>query len=399
MARLDFILHGLSVSFETEDSDLHDFVREYFGTHDRPGARPALSIRASWGWGGRANGSRAVTGGRAGAEGETGRGEEATAERAGRGLTLAAGPDGSLRAEWSRVPDFPELQMTFDIAPGPPAELRVGADCAYVPRGLARRLRYMKSSAVEKKRGRLFFKLVYFMVYYPMAWYLERTRGWGLLHASAVTLPDGGAVLLSGLGGVGKSTLGLALLQGQDAGGASQALASSVGTRSVPKLLSDNLLFHDEQSVYACPEPVRLDARSLAGIGGSAGAQRTGLPVSAHPKPTYRVDRNLTSMAAPPEAVYFLRFARRSGETPIPAARAAEMLLAGNDLAREIKDYRPCAALLTMIAAEAGGPPAAPRASLTGLLSRARCFIFRIGEGEPIARTAARLADHVGARA
>jgi len=139
---------------------------------------------------------------------------------------------------------------------------------------------------------------------------------------------------------------------------------------------------------------VRLDAASLAGMADSGiEPERTRLPVTAHPKPTYRVGPARRAQSALPAAVYFLRFASRSGSTPLSPDRAAEMLAAGNDLAAEIKDYRPCHALLTTLAAGSGAPPPAPRASLSKLLSRAECAVFRIGEGEKIPDTVARLAE------
>jgi hypothetical protein len=217
---------------------------------------------------------------------------------------------------------------------------------------------------------------MYYMVYFPVAWHLERSRGWGMLHASAVVMPSGRAVMLTGMGGVGKSTLGLSLL-----------------SRPGARLISDNLLFHDEKRIYSCPEPVRLDAAAFEGIsGGGVQPERSALPETAHPKPTYRVGEGRRADAASPGAVLILRFSEEPGADPIDPTRAAEMLRAGNDLAREIEDYRPCASLLTMMAAERGKPPRAPGASLENLLKGSRCMIFRIGNGESVAETTARVA-------
>jgi hypothetical protein len=67
--------------------------------------------------------------------------------------------------------------------------------------------------------GRLFLGLIYYLIYFPWAWWLERERGWTLLHAAAVTAPAGSGswgpqngVLFSGLPGCGKSTTTLAFL-------------------------------------------------------------------------------------------------------------------------------------------------------------------------------------------
>lgn len=368
MSHLHFDLHGLSVSIETQDSDLTDFVKAHFEAARGASAEADLSVKAVWRWGSRR--PPAPQGGNG-----------ARAERLGRGLTLSRGSRGDqLEAVWTKVPDFPELTLGFELEGDAAPRLKVEAVCAYEPKGVGRRLGYLRRERVDRKRNRLFFKLMYFMIYYPMAWHFERTRGWGLLHASAVTMPSGRAVLLSGMGGVGKSTLGLSLL-------------SHPGV----KLLSDNLIFHDEDRIYSCPEPVRLDAASVAGMT-EAGMepQRTKLPRTAHPKPTYGVGAGKRAAAGPPGAVFFLRFAPRSGVTSIDATRAASMLIAGNDLAREIKDYRPSAALLSILAAERGRPEPATPARLTKLLESVPCAIFRIGEGEPIAQTSARLAECAG---
>ncbi|HEY3174494.1 MAG TPA: hypothetical protein VGK94_01900 [Candidatus Polarisedimenticolia bacterium] len=373
MRDLHFDLHGLSVSIRVEDHDLRDFIKEHFQTEKGANPEAELSIKAVWRWGARA--PVAPPG--------PGKGP-AVIERLGRGVSLARGRDEAgggdgLRAVWTKVPDFPELTLAFEMEGGPGGRLKVEADCAYQPKGMARRIEYLRPSRADKKRNRLFFKLMYFMVYYPMAWTFERTRGWGLLHASAVAMPSGQAIILSGLGGVGKSTLGLSLL-----------------ARPGVRFLSDNLIFHDEERIYACPEPVRLDAAAVAGMAeGGMEPERTKLPASAHPKPTYRVVAARRADAAAPGAIYFLRFAQRSGVTRIDARRAAAILAAGNDLAREIKDYRPTSALLSILAAERDRPDPAGRSNLARLLAPARCAIFRIGEREKITDTAARLADEL----
>jgi len=369
MSDLHFDLHGLSVSLELDDDDLRAFVKEQFETKKGTDPDAELHVKASWRWG-----KQAAKGPFAAASGPE-------REKVGRDVTLVLEQGVPASVLWQRVPDFPELKMSFELEGDLVCRLNVTADCAYVPEGMGRKLEYLRRGRVDRKRNRLFFKLMYFMVYYPLVWMVERTRGWGLLHASAVTLPSGKAVILSGLGGVGKSTLGLSLL-----------------SRPGARLLSDNLIFHDEERIYSCPEPVRLDEASLKGMAeGGVEPQRTRLPLSAHPKPTYRVASARRAAAALPAALYFLRFASRSGVTSLRPGQAAEMLLAGNDLAREIKDYRPCSSLLTMLAAERGAPPMAKRASLARLLEPVRCAVFRIGEGEKVADTAARLAERVEA--
>ncbi len=369
MTSLRFDLHGLSIAVAAADPHLRSFVREHFEAERGTDPGADLSVRAGWRWG--AERDRG-----AGLAERSSRG--AAVETVGRGVALVRG-GGRLQAVWTRVPDFPELQMAFDFGERGAGRLAVEAECGYSPRGVAKKLEYLSPARVEHKRSRIFFKMMYFMVYYPFAWLLERGRGWGLLHASAVILPSGRAVILSGLGGVGKSTLSLALL-----------------SRPGSRLLSDNLIFHDGERIYACPEPVRLDEAAAAGVAAEGlEPRRTELPASTHPKLTYRVAPSRRAAAAPPAAVCFLRFAPAAGWSDLEPRQTAEMLRSASDLAREVKDYRPCAALLGMLAAERGAPPPAPRADLERLIAPARCGIFRIAEGERVRDTAARLARHL----
>ena len=361
MRGLHFHLHGLTVSVETADADLRAFVQAQFEAEDGAACRPDVSIRATWRWGDAGQAASPSPG--------------AGAQHHGRGVSLEAAGDGSVGARWSRVPGFPELKLSFALRGEAAPVLGVEADCTYSLRGLGHRLGYLRPGRADRKRNRLFFKLMYHMIYFPIAWHLQRSRGWGLLHASAVALSDGRAVVLSGMGGVGKSTLGLSLL-----------------SRPGARLVSDNLLFHDEERIYACPEPVRLDATALAGISeGGVEPERSALPSTAHPKPTYRVEESRRALAAVPSTVIFLRVAEEPGAGSIDTSDAAEMLRAGNDLAREIENYRPCASLLTMMAVERGGPSRVPAASLAKMLEGSRCMVFRIGRSESVPQTAARL--------
>src|SRR5262245_57032937 len=74
---------------------------------------------------------------------------------------------------------------------------------------------------------RKFFSLMRYLVHFPIAWHLERTRGWCLVHASAVT--DGSrAILIAGPGGAGKTTTCVGLV-----------------SRAGMSVVTENLLFTD----------------------------------------------------------------------------------------------------------------------------------------------------------
>ncbi|RMD99203.1 MAG: hypothetical protein D6814_06015, partial [Calditrichaeota bacterium] len=90
-----------------------------------------------------------------------------------------------------------------------------------------------------------YFSLMSYLVYYPVTWYLETFRNWTVLHASALSYKDRG-VMIGGLGGVGKTTTCMALVQYAGA-----------------RLISENIIFTDGAYIYPFNEPIRLNAESL----------------------------------------------------------------------------------------------------------------------------------------
>ena len=122
-----------------------------------------------------------------------------------------------------QVPGFPGLQWALQ-----PKETSLTVQAVYRPPGLRRRLSWVVRSALGGGAyQRVMDGLLYYLVYFPLFWWLERTRGWHLLHGAAVEL-EGRGLIVAGLPGGGKSTLMLALLAQEGA-----------------RLLSDNLLFYD----------------------------------------------------------------------------------------------------------------------------------------------------------
>ncbi len=80
---------------------------------------------------------------------------------------------------------------------------------------------------------------------FPIATYLAKYRNMFFLHGGAVKFSDKNIAFL-GLQGVGKSTLMLRMLREPNS-----------------KFLSDNIYFHDSSKLFACPETLRLDNKSL----------------------------------------------------------------------------------------------------------------------------------------
>lgn len=86
------------------------------------------------------------------------------------------------------------------------------------------------------------------LIYSPLFWLAERHQGRYLLHAAGVER-DGRGVILTGLNGVGKTSLALSMAQ-----------------RGY-SFLGDNYLLFDEDTVYAFPEAIRLPDEMVQTLG------------------------------------------------------------------------------------------------------------------------------------
>jgi len=85
----------------------------------------------------------------------------------------------------------------------------------------------------KRNREIQFIVFTYYLIYYPLFYYLERYRNLFILHASAIEQENKG-VILAGLGGIGKSTFCLGSLLLRDC-----------------NYSSDSLIFYNSQSIYA----------------------------------------------------------------------------------------------------------------------------------------------------
>lgn len=356
--RIGWELHGLRVDLRSSSTEVASYLRAHLGAGaTEPHRRPDLLIDMDWTWG-----ALPPRGG--GPEGQ----------RLGRYLREEGG-----RVRWSRVTGFEGLVMEAGWDPDAGAgTVAVRAASGYVPRDPLARIRYLQPARRDKKTHRTLFKMLYYALYFPLAWHLECSRGWEILHASAVE-KDGKALLLAGHGGAGKSTLALSMM-------ADPAV----------RFISDNLVLHDGASIHALPEPVRLDGSSLEAIRGRGYEPAvTGLPRSAHPKQTFQVEPRRISWSAPVQAVALLRFTSESFVRSLDPPEAAAHLVAARDLVKEVEAYRPVAAFLSM--ATGGGPgmarPPAPPATALDLARRSSCYLVGIGRGEPVARTLERLGE------
>jgi hypothetical protein len=185
---------------------------------------------------------------------------------------------------------------------------------------------------------RKFFTLTQYLVQFPIAWHLARTRGWGLIHASAVAAGDR-AVLVAGLGGSGKTTTCVSLM-----------------AQAGMTLLSENLLFSDGAAVFPLPEPIRLTDDSLTLLTGRAREALVPIDLrgASRRKTLFRPPVPATARPARPAAIFLPQFADRGFVRPVPADEACELVAATNRLALEIDNYEWYAAALDLLWPQAG---------------------------------------------
>lgn len=155
---------------------------------------------------------------------------------------------------WFRVDELPDLHLVLSWNG---VQLRIEAD--YYHRLSNLRYRDAVKRAVYRRRlpelrRRRFTTLLYYLVYYPIFWYLEHDAGFHPMHAGGVEI-DGRTLVFAGPSGVGKSTL-----------------VSSLGTAPGLRLLSDTFLLQRGVDLLAVPEPLLLDDWSRRWLGKGAAA-------------------------------------------------------------------------------------------------------------------------------
>ncbi|MBC7249498.1 MAG: hypothetical protein H5T62_04370 [Anaerolineae bacterium] len=236
------------------------------------------------------------------------------------------------------------------------------------------RLGYILQGQAGKTR--LFVTLTYFLVYFPLFWYLERKRGWYLLHAAAVAHPHGG-IVLAGLPGVGKSTFALALLSDPAA-----------------RLLADNLVFCDGERVYAFPEPIHLDRRSralLPDLGERLGAAGQAF---SHGRYDYQLAPATRADVTSPRLVGILHLAPEGGVRSLAREVCMERLLTYDKLAKETDEYSKQAAIWDLLSPR-GKQSQRRLEMLERLMSRVDCYEIAVQAGvnlRPVIEDVRRLA-------
>lgn len=178
---------------------------------------------------------------------------------------------------------------------------------------------------------RRLFVLTHWLVFHPVSWYLEHFRGLLLLHASAVEL-HGRAIVVAGVGGVGKTTTSVGLMARR------------------ARLISENLVYFDACNVYSCYEPLRLDDRSVELLRRHQHElKRADIPAGAKSKHVYHLPRSAVSEVAPAGWLFVPRFTSEAFVRELDEAASLERLRAFNTLTSEIEDYTRFAATMSLM--------------------------------------------------
>jgi hypothetical protein len=304
MEKLGVCMHGATLTLEANHAPLLAYAAEHLnGLVEAPVARPDIVVKCWWSQGKRSQADNPFP---------TGSALNIIGKR------MLGNADELI---WLDTLRMAGLQLRFCRQPG-----QWVFDVAYNFHPKKDKLEHLPEYEYTK-----YFSLMSYLVYYPLMWYLENFCGWTALHASALNSVHGG-IIIGGLGGVGKTTTCVALLQHADI-----------------ELIAENLIFTDGEFVYPCPEPIRLNETSLAMLGDNPqGLAPMSFPEGLKEKCFFHLKSRQLSNKATSAVLFLPQFAPRRYLMPLTAEIAAERLVAINRLTRELDDYGWYAAALDM---------------------------------------------------
>ncbi len=230
-------------------------------------------------------------------------------------------------------------------------------------------LKRLINSIFFKKNHKLSYALYqliafsYYLIYYPLFYYLERNEHLFLLHASAFDLNQKG-VIIAGLGGIGKSTLALGAI----------TLADEC------KFLSDNLILYDTKQIYSVQEPIALDSYSKKLIGQTEKYLSPQNIVSSHDRMYYTLQPKVTSHSSVPKFLFWCQWGNTNRVIPIERKKCINNLLNMNLLAREVRQYYEFAATLDLKYSTDFSPDSYFQ-NLSTLLTKVDCYVLEFKPG------------------
>src|SRR5262245_9136352 len=204
--------------------------------------------------------------------------------------------------------------------------------------------------------GRKQIELLRYLVLFPLAWHLRRTRGWELIHAAAASDGERG-IVLAGPSGAGKSTTCVALMEHAGMG-----------------FLTENLALTDGASIYPISEPIRLTDESMDLVGEAVERLQ---PVGGN-------GLQSKSMFVPPEvgpggvraaALFLVRVAERAFVQRLSPLVAYRTMQATNVLSLMLDDFAWYTAALDLLWPQ---PGSTDRQSILHLTREVPCYVLGI---------------------
>jgi hypothetical protein len=350
--RLGIELHGVRLNLSCDFSPQIEYLRHLLGPDVRPvWDSPDLEVHGRW-----------TDGAPPGADGAA----PADGPENGFGKRMSLGDD---ELVWFDTHRDKDMQLRFR---------RQGAvtvfDVDYWYHPSAKKLAKFPDYLQRK-----FFTLARYLVHFPVAWHLGRTRGWVLVHASAAAVGNE-AVLVAGPGGAGKTT-------------------TCVGLTGRPgvRLVTENLLFTDGTHIFPLIEPIRLTDDSLALLDERQLRELVPLGVaggSKH-KSLFQLPHDPADAPVRAIALFIPQFTERGFVRPMPAGIASELLAASNRLTLELNDYDWYTAALDLLWPQPGH--AAQRVNtLERLTASMSCYALGIDRSAGVSAVVDRVLDCVG---
>ncbi len=352
MQRIGIELHGVRLNLSCNFEELFDYVHHLLGPDVRPvWDSPDLEVNGTWRTG-------------APAAGESPFPDESGEDGFGKRMRLSQD-----ELVWFDTHRDKDLQLRFRKS-GDVTSFDV--DYWYHPseKKLAKFPDYLQ---------RKFFTLTRYLVHFPVAWHLGRTRGWVLVHASAVAAGDE-AILVAGPGGAGKTTTCVGLMG-----------------RPGVRLVTENLLFTDGQHIYPLLEPIRLTDDSLALLDErQLGAlEPLGVAGGSKHKSLFHLPHGSDDQPARPIALFIPRFTEQGYVRPMSPGVACELVGASNRLTLELNDYDWYTAALDLLWPEPG--QSASRVDvLRRLTENTSCYALGIDRSAGVSAVVDRIVDCVG---
>jgi len=187
------------------------------------------------------------------------------------------------------------------------------------------------------RKEKIYATLIYYLIYFPLIWYAERTSMLFPIHAGAVAMNDR-AILLTGLGGIGKSTITMAFLNDPKI-----------------KLLSENLVLHNHNNIFAFPEVIHLDHLSYSLLGRMTNKLKPTGKTFFRNRDCYDISASDRIYKAKPIILINLRQSNKLQISPISNEKAIETILSNDLLAREINEYSQQRAIFNFLDHNIGG--------------------------------------------